>query len=183
MSCWFLFRCPTECKIEVTKEQMCKLITCHPKNFEWFWWYIKTWNSIQSCLEKEGKKELFNSHHLSHYTLSQYPHDSFWKCWNILGGRHDIECDDIDISMPAKNLLGFLNMPLHYLLLCGVLFNTYIPGFTIYLTDSFAVFSFHSLVLCRGCSCNKMYSFFMPPHRQQPWPEALCFWVCLSVRL
>lgn len=69
------------------------------------------------------------SHHLSHCMFSQYPHDSFWKCRHILGGRYDIECDDIDINMPANSYLGLLNVPLQCLLLCAVLFNTYITDF------------------------------------------------------
>lgn len=52
-----------------------------------------------------------HSHHLSHCAFSQYPHDSFWKCRHILGGRYDIECDGIDIKMPEKYNLGLLNMP------------------------------------------------------------------------
>ena len=39
-----------------------------------------------------------------HTTFSQYPHDSFLKCRHILGGRYDIECDAIDINMPAKHI-------------------------------------------------------------------------------
>lgn len=42
------------------------------------------------------------SHHLSHCAFSQHSHESSWKCRHILGGRNDIECDDIDITVPAK---------------------------------------------------------------------------------
>lgn len=64
------------------------------------------------CLKRDLMfPELLLLPNLSHCAFSQYPHESFWKCRHILGGRYDIECDGIDIKMPEKCNLGLLSMP------------------------------------------------------------------------
>ncbi len=89
------------------------------------------------------------SPHLSHCAFSQFPHDSLWKRSKILGGRHDIAYDDIDINMPANLHPALSRLPLRSLLLCGVLFNTYITCLAIYLTDRMPEYFLISLAVIK----------------------------------
>lgn len=57
--------------------------------------------------------------------------------------------------MPANSYLGLLNVPLQCLLLCAVLFNTYITDFY-YLFNSECLICLTLLCAVLGCSCNKM---------------------------